>query len=156
MPTSPKLEEVDYLQFLLAAQAAFSCVQAAWRPPGAQGEPPAHDAYTRLLLRRPPDTEALWQQTQPFVIKGSGLLVRDESPRDKPHAPQMARVPNPWSGKPPKSVLGINLITRLGTEGAATLPIDCRVSNAPVEGVDKNQPFRGRLATAKQRGLTPR
>jgi putative transposase len=156
MPPSPKLEDVDYIQFLLAAQTAFSCVEAACSHPGAQGEPPAHDAYTRLLLRQPPDPEALWQETQPFVHKDTGLLVLDDSTLDKPHARHMMLVHKHWSGKHHKSVLGINLITLLWTDGGAKLPIDCRLSNAPVDGVDKNQHFRAMLATAKQRGLQPR
>lgn len=156
MPIPPKIEDVDYIQFLLAAQTAFSCVEAARSHPGAQDEPPAHDAYTRLLLRQPPDTEALWQETTPFVLKDTGLLVLDDSTLDKPHARQMALVHKHWSGKHHKSVRGINLITLLWTDGGAKLPIDCRVSNAPVDGIDKNQHFRAMLQRAKQRGFAPR
>jgi hypothetical protein len=155
MPTSPKIEDVDYIQFLLAAQTAYSCVEAASSASGEWEETPAHDAYTRLLLRQPPDTEALWQETQPFVDKQQGLLVLDDSTLDKPHARHMALVHKHWSGKHHKSVLGINLITLLWTDGGAKLPIDCRLANAPVDGIDKNQHFRAMLARAKQRDFAP-
>ena len=38
------------------------------------GEPdktPAHDAFTRLLIRRPSDTETLWQEVSDLVDKFS-------------------------------------------------------------------------------------
>jgi len=155
MPTLPKVEDLDYIQFLLAAQTAFSCVEAASSQRGAQDEPPAHDAYTRLLLRQPPDTEALWQETQPLVDTACGLLVLDDSTLDKPHAQHMALVHKHWSGKHHRRVLGINLVPLLWTDGAAKLPIDCRLSNAPVDGVDKNQHFRAMLKTARERGFSP-
>ncbi len=154
MATPAKLSDLDYIQFLLAAQTAFSCVEAA-KTDGAPDDPPAHDAYTRLLTRQPPDTEALWQETQPFVNLTTGLLVLDDSTLDKPHARHMRLVHRHWSGKHKRSVWGINLITLLWTDGGTKLPIDCRLSNAPVDGVDKNAHFRDMLKTAKQRGLAP-
>lgn len=155
MPTPAKVSDLDYIQFLLAAQTAFSCVEAA-RTDGAPDNPPAHDAYTRLLTRQPPDTEALWTETQPFVHRTTGLLVADDSTLDKPHAKHMALVHRHWSGKHKRSVLGINLLTLLWTDGGAKLPIDCRLSNAPVDGIDKNRLFREMLETAKTRGFQPR
>jgi len=110
MPTPPKIEDVDYIQFLIAAQNAFSCVEAASSQSGEWEETPAHDAYTRLLLRQPPDTEALWKETQGMVNVKSGVLVLDDSTLDKPHARHMALVHKHWSGKHHKSVLGINLV----------------------------------------------
>lgn len=79
----------------------------------------------------------------------------DDSTLDKLHARHMSLVHRHWSGKHHKSVLGINLVTLLWTDGGAKLPIDCRVSNAPVDGVDKNQHFRAMLQTAKERGFAP-
>lgn len=154
MATPAKVDDLDYIQFLLAAQTAFSCVEAA-RTSGAPDDPPAHDAYTRLLLRQPPDPEALWQETQPFVETGGGLLVLDDSTLDKPHARHMALVHKHWSGKHKRSVWGINLVTLLWTDGGAKLPLDCRLSNAPKDGVDKNQHFRAMLETAQKRGFAP-
>ena len=54
-----KSEPLDYINFLVAAQQSFTCVEAARCQP-AVPEAPAHDAFTRLLRRQPPDTEALW------------------------------------------------------------------------------------------------
>jgi putative transposase len=154
MPTPPKIADVDYIQFLLAATSAFSCVEAA-KTEGALDDPPAHDAYTRLLTRQPPDTEALWSETQPFVDKACGLLVVDDSTLDKPHARHMDLVHRHWSGKHKRTVWGINLLTLLWTDGGAKFPLDCRLSNAPQDGIDKNQHFRAMLATAKERGFSP-
>src|SRR5690349_18709910 len=98
MPTPPKIEDLDYIQFLLAAQTAFSCTEAA-QCSGELAHKPAHDAYTRLLTRRPPDTEALWQEVQPLVTPESGLLVLDDSTLEKPYARVMDLVTRHWSGK---------------------------------------------------------
>jgi putative transposase len=154
MATYAKVSGLDYIPFLLAAQTAFSCVEAA-KTDGAPDDPPAHDAYTRLLTRQPPDTEALWQETQGYVQKEIGLLVLDDTTLDKPYARRMELVHKHWSGKHRRSVWGINLLTLLWTDGGAKLPLDCRLSNAPNDGVDKNQHFRTMLKTAKDRGFSP-
>lgn len=73
MATLVKVSDVDYIQFLLAAQTAFSCVEAA-KTAGVSDESPAHDAYIRLLTRQPPDTEALWQETQPLIDQADEVL----------------------------------------------------------------------------------
>jgi putative transposase len=57
----PKADELDYIHFLIAAQNVFTCTEAARCQPNHL-DPPAHDAFTRLLSREPPDTEALWAQ----------------------------------------------------------------------------------------------
>ena len=55
---APKCTEYDYINFLVAAQRVFGASEAARSHP--QGEDKvAHDAYTRLLQRLPPDSEAL-------------------------------------------------------------------------------------------------
>ena len=48
---APKVDELDYIQFLLAAQRVFTCTEAAACQP-EQTDPPAHDAFTRLLSRQ--------------------------------------------------------------------------------------------------------
>src|SRR5687768_3560163 len=103
MANYAKVSDVDYIQFLMAAQTAYSCVEAA-KTDGALDDPPAHDAYTRLLTRQPPDTEALWRETQPYVHKESGLLVLDDTTLDKPYAKRMELVHRPWSGKHKRQV----------------------------------------------------
>ena len=65
----PKCDEMDYINFLIAAQQVFSSVEASQTHP-AEEQAPAHDAYTRLLKRLPPDSQALWQEVNQNV---SGL-----------------------------------------------------------------------------------
>jgi hypothetical protein len=67
----PKCDELDYIHFLIATQKVFTCTEAARCQP--EGKAPAHDAFTRLLQRQPPDTEALWQEA--LVDRGQGLLL---------------------------------------------------------------------------------
>jgi len=85
MTTIPKVEDLDYIPFLVASQTAFSCNEAA-RCSGVTDHTPAHDAFTRLLARRPPDIDVLWREVEPFVNETSGLLITDDSTLDKPHA----------------------------------------------------------------------
>jgi putative transposase len=154
MATLPKVEDLDYIQFLFAAQTAFSCNEAA-RCSGVTDDTPAHDAFTRLLARRPPDIEALWREVEPFVNKTSGLLIIDDSTLDKPHARFMDLVGWHWSGKHKATVRGINLTSLVWTDGGTCLPIDCRVYDKPTSGLDKNDYFRAMITTAKERGFTP-
>jgi hypothetical protein len=60
-----------------------------------------------------------------------------------------------WSGNHKRVVKGISLITLLWTDGGAKLPTDCRLSDQPVDGVDKNQHARNMLTSAKKRGFMP-
>ena len=154
MATLPKVEDLDYIQFLVASQTAFSCNEAA-RCSGVTDDTPAHDAFTRLLARRPPDIEALWNEVEPFVNKTSGLLIIDDSTLDKPHARFMDLVGWHWSGKHKATVRGINLTSLVWTDGGTCLPIDCRVYDKPTSGLDKNDYFRAMITTAKERGFTP-
>jgi len=45
----PKCDEMDYINFLIAAQQVFSSVEASQTHP-AEEQTPAHDAYTRLPM----------------------------------------------------------------------------------------------------------
>ena len=147
-----KVTDQDYLQFLLAAQSVYSCTEAAACPP----QPVAHDAFTRLLSRMPPDTTALWQEVEPLVNRQLGLLVIDDTTLDKPHAQKMELVTHHWSGKHHRVVSGINLITRLWTDGNLALPIDCALYTGHLEGGQtKNDAFTQMLIQAKERGFSP-
>jgi putative transposase len=87
----PRWDDLDYIHFLIAAQKVFTGTEAARCAP--EGErAPAHDAFTRLLPRQPPDTEALGQEAKAFVDVGKGLLVLDDTTLDKPDAQKMDRV----------------------------------------------------------------
>ena len=154
---APRCSEHDYIAFLLAAQRAFSCTEAARCQPH-EAKAPAHDAFTRLLTREPPDTEALWQEARPFVRPGEGLLVLDDTTLDKPYARKMELVTRHWSGKHKGVVWGINLQTmawhgRGQSEQFCSIPCDVRIYQAG--GPTKNEQLREMLAVAAGRGFEP-
>jgi putative transposase len=155
---APKVSDVDYIQFLIAAQQVYTCTEAA-----RCGQIASHDAYTRLLSRLPPDTAALWREVEPLINKQCGLLVVDDTTLDKPYAQKMGLVTRHWSGKHHAVVEGINLTTLLWTDGlgpnARSLPCDCRLYEPAEQGkgqMTKNEHFLAMLATAKERGFCPR
>ena len=103
---SPRCSDLDYIHFLMAAQKVFTCTEAArCQPEGPRS--PAHDAFTRLLKKQPPNTEALWREAQAVVEKERGLLVLDDTTLDKPYAEKMELVTYHWSGKHGRVVKGI-------------------------------------------------
>ena len=53
---SPKTNEIDYIHFLIAAQNAFTCAEAARSQPESL-DPPARDAFTRPPKRKPPEAK---------------------------------------------------------------------------------------------------
>ncbi len=150
----PKCDDLDYIQFLIAAQKAFTCTEAARCQPRLE-EAPAHDAFTRLLRRQPLDTEALWQEAQRLVRREVGLLILDDTTLDKPYAQKMELVTRHWSGKHQRVVEGINLVSLLWSDGEALIPCDFRVYDKPLGGETKNEHFRAMLAKAKERGFQP-
>lgn len=151
---SPRCNEYDYINFLVAAQTVFSTLEAArTHPAGADG--PAHDAYTRLLQRLPADSAALWSEVQTCIDLRLGLLVLDDSTLDKPYASKMALVSRHWSGKHHAVVQGINLLSLVWTDGNACLPCDFRLYNKAQDGLDKNDHFQAMVGVAKARGFQP-
>jgi len=151
---APKVDELDYINFLVAAQRVFSTVEAAKVSPEGMRQV-AHDAYTRLLQRTPPDSEALWQEVQGWVQLTSGLLVIDDSTLDKPYARQMALVTRHWSGKHRRVVQGINLISLVWSDGEARLPCDFRLYHKDQDGLSKNDHFQQMVKQAHARGFAP-
>ena len=75
-------DALDYVQFLIAAQRTFTCTEAARCAPPSETAA-AHDAFTRLLQRQPPDTAALWQEVHRLVRRREGVLVLDDTTLDK-------------------------------------------------------------------------
>ena len=150
----PKCNELDYINFLIAAQRVFSTVEAAQTTPDNK-RAPAHDAYTRLLQRLPPDSQALWAEVQPLANRKQGKLVIDDSTLDKPYASKMALVTRHWSGKHGRVVQGINLVSLVWTDGDACLPCDFRIYNKAQDGLSKNDHFRQMVQTAHDRGFAP-
>jgi hypothetical protein len=150
----PKCNELDYINFLVAAQQVFSSVEASKTHPGGEAAP-AHDAYTRLLQRLPPDSTALWQEVEPLVKRAKGVLVLDDTTLDKPYASQMALVTRHWSGKHGRVVQGINLISLVWTDRACRLPCDFRLYNKAQDGLSKNDHFQHMVKQAHERGFEP-
>ena len=164
----PKVDDLDYIHFLVAAQKAFTCTEASRSHPDTDA-PPAHDAFTRLLQRRPPDTEALWQEAEPVVERDEGLLILDDTTLDKPYANKIEHVTWHWSGKHGRTVKGINLLTLLWRgsakedsseeEGPGTasrephVPCDFRLYEKG--GKTKNEHVRDMLDRAAERGFAP-
>ena len=81
----PKIKPEGYIQFLLASPKPVTCTEAAAVQPPTP-DPPAHDAFLRLLTRLGPDPETLWQEAQPQVRPDAGVWVLDDSTLDKPYA----------------------------------------------------------------------
>jgi hypothetical protein len=151
---APKCTEYDYINFLVAAQQVFSTVEAARSHPEGEHQP-AHDAYTRLLQRLPPDSEALWREVSGCIQLREGLLIIDDTTLDKPYANQMALVSRHWSGKHHEVVQGINLISLVWSDGDACLPCDYRLYNKAQDGLSKNDHFQVMLQQAHRRGFAP-
>ena len=150
-----KCDERDYVSFLIASTDVFTCTEAARCYP-YDGDPPSHDAFTRLLQRQPPDTEALWEEVNDIVNPQDGFLVLDDTTLDKPYAKKMELVYRHWSGKHHRPVNGINMITLLWTDGCAIIPVDFRIYDINNDGKTKNDHFRDMLHRAKERGFQPK
>jgi hypothetical protein len=151
---SPKCQPEDDINYLVASPRVVSGTEAARVQPD-QANPPAHDAFTRLLHRLEPDPATLWAEAAPQVRRGQGVLVLDDSTLDKPYARQIGLLTRHWSGKHRRVVQGINLLTLLWTDGEALIPCDYRLYEKAVDQLSKNDHFRAMLATALERGFTP-
>ncbi len=109
---APRSTDTDYIDFLIATPRTVSCAEAARVQP-RRPDAPAHEAFTRLLHRLPPDPAALWHEVSPLVDRVRGVLIADDSTLDKPYAEKTELVHRHWSGKHHAVVDGINLITLL-------------------------------------------
>jgi putative transposase len=152
-PTA-KCDQFDYINFLVASPVTFTCTEAARCQP-LDPDPPAHDAFSRLLRDLQPDPQQLWQEAQALVAPG-GLLILDDTTIEKPYAHKMALVTRHWSGKRRAVVNGINLLTLLYTDGERHIPCDYRIYDKEHDGLSKNDHFRAMLKVAAARGLSPR
>ena len=151
----PKVTDLDYINFLVAAPSVVSCAEAGRVQPDGPRRA-AHDALTRLLHRLAPDSTPLWEEAQQHVVLHTGLLIVDDTTLDKPYAQHIELVHRHWSGKHHRVVQGINLVTLLWSDGTDAIPCDYRLYDKPVDGITKNEHFRTMLATAMQRGFHPR
>jgi hypothetical protein len=69
----PKCDDLDYIHFLTASVGVFTCTEAARCQPEGDNSP-SHDAFTRLLQRQPPDTEALWDEVKGIIQLQKGYV----------------------------------------------------------------------------------
>lgn len=152
--SQPKVTDLQFIDFLLATPLNATAMEAQRTQP-VTPDPAAHDAYTRLLYRLEPDTEALWDEVEPDVRRTSGVLVLDDSVLDKPYARKMDLVHHLWSGKHHRVVKGIDLLTLLWTDGDRHLPCDYRLYDKPNDHKTKNDHFGDLLQVAKDRGFAP-
>jgi hypothetical protein len=153
----PRCDDLDYIHFLIAAQRAFTCTEAARCQPG-KPDAPAHDAFTRLLRRSPPDMEALWKEAGAVVKLEGGVLVLDDTTR---HDSGQALRPEDGAGHLP---LEREAWPRRQGHKPHHAPLDRRrgphpmrlpVYDRPMGGSTKNEHFRGMLRRAEARGFRP-
>jgi putative transposase len=149
-----KCRDTDYIDFLIASPRSFTCMEAAKVQPEST-DPPAHDAFTRLLHRIEPDPETLWDEARPMVRLRGGLLVLDDSTLDKFYAKKIDLVARHWSGKHKRVVWGINLVTLVWTDGDRIIPCDYRIYDKAKDQLTKNDHFLAMLREAKARGFEP-
>jgi len=74
----PKYTAIEYVNFLIATQKAYSCSEAERVQPPL-GSATAHDAINRLLHRLEPDPNELWQEATAYVELEQGILVIDDT-----------------------------------------------------------------------------
>jgi putative transposase len=151
---SPKVRDEDYINFIIATPRIVTATEASLCQPESKNAP-AHDAFTRLLLRLEPDPELLWMEAKTQVDLMRGILILDDSTLEKPYSPFNALVYLHWSGKQKEVVKGINLITLLWTDGIRCVPIDYRVFDKDRDGKTKNDHFAEMLLEAFERGFNP-
>lgn len=149
---SPKVKTEESIQFLVASPVAVSGTEAARVHAGPLV---AHDAYTRLLHRLEPDTATRWQEARGLVTLSSGVLVLDDTTRDKSYARHMGLVTRHWSGKHQAVVQGINLLTLLWSDGRALVPVDYRLYDKATDELSKNDHFQAFVAHGPAAGLRP-
>lgn len=149
-----KVGSDEYIDFLIATPRAYSATEAARVQPD-RPDPPAHDAFTRLLTRLEPDPDTLWAEAQPQVDRAGGVLVVDDSTLDKPYATAIELVSRHWSGKHRAVVQGINLVSLLWTDGDRHIPCDYRIYDK-ADARTKNDHFGDMIRAAHARKFTPR
>lgn len=151
----PKYTAIEYINFLIATQKAYSCTEAE-RVQQTMESAAAHDAINRLLHRLEPNPDELWQEAKAYIELEQGIVVVDDTMLDKWYAKQMELVSRQWSGKHKRVVQGINLTSLLWSDGDKHIPCDYRLYEKAVDGGTKNDHFRAMLTTAHERGLKPK
>ena len=148
------ISDLDYINFLVAAQCDVSCVKAS-ECFSQKGIIVTHDSFNRFLTRQTLPSETLWREVQPFIEKRSGWLVIDDTVIDKIHSQHIELTYFQWSGKHRKVVKGIGLITLVWTDGSNTYPVDYRIYDKDGDMLSKNEHMRDMLKSAFERGFHP-
>ena len=120
---TPKFNDINYIDFLIATQTLYSCQEAARVQP-EEKQPIAHDAINRSLYRLNPDSEKLWQEAKAHVDLKRGYLVVDDSLVAKLFAQHMELVHYQWSGRDHRVEPGIGVTSMIWTEGDSAIPTD--------------------------------
>jgi hypothetical protein len=132
----------------------FTCTEAARCQPSGENNP-SRDAFTRLLQRQPPDTDALWTEVNRLYSRKEVSLIADDTLLDKPYAKKMDLVYHQWSGKQHRIVNGINVCTLLWTNGSAMIPVNFRIYDIKSDGKTKNDHFQDMLAEPRNGVSSP-
>ena len=151
--SKPKVMPQDYIDFLIASPVPVTATEVATVQPDYP-DPPAHDAFTRLLHRLEPDAATLWAEARTQVRLAGGVLVFDDSTLDKPYSRTIELVTRHGSGKHHQVVQGIDLVTLLGTDGDRAVPCDYRLDDT-ADDLTKNDHFAAMLTAPRDRGFQP-
>ena len=146
-----KVEEEDYIQFLIGSQTRYTCTEAQRVSPLKNN--PSHDAYNRLLLRIAPEKEKIWKEAKELIGEAKGNLVIDDTLIHKRYSKKGGLVKYQWSGKDKRTEKGIGLVTALWTDGEKIIPVTADSYEPETTGETKNDIFRRRLVELKEKGL---
>ena len=113
------------------------------------------DSVNRFWWRESYEPKDLFNQAKSALNLEGGTFSVDDSTLDKPYSQYMALVGHFWSGKHPRVVKGINLITLYYTDSHGQhLPVNYRLYDNS-EGQTKNDYFPDLLAQVLAWGLKP-
>lgn len=146
-PSTAKCNRSLYILFLLAepkyvlkdTASHMSCVRLS-----EVMKDISHDSVNRFLLRENYSPQDLFDEVKGDLILEGGIVSVDDSVLDKPYSdPKKSQLIDYfWSGKPKKSVKGINLITLYYTDViGVSYPINFRLYDKR-DGKTKNDYFR--------------
>jgi len=91
--------DLDYINFLIAAQKTFTCTEASRSSSDPINEP-AHHAFTRK--RQPLSSENLWNEVKTFVKNDQGVLIIDDTVLEKLYSQKNGLITYLWSNKEKK------------------------------------------------------
>jgi putative transposase len=80
----PKVQDLDYINFLLATPRVVSATEGARVQPEGERRA-AHDAFTRMLHRLEPDTTPLWREAELLIDDATRRREAPSHPRAVGH-----------------------------------------------------------------------